>query len=310
MAAYKDKLSDVLHKRSCGFFAAAPLLNGGFCVKKHLRQFALMLIGTFLVAVATSVFYTPNKIVCGGVSGMATILYYTFSIPLGLSYAVINIALLLLGYRVLGRDFTLKTLVSIVMLSIFIEIMSHVPVATNNLILAVLFGGILYGCGLGITFISGSTTGGTDILGRLLQYKYPTMPIGKLLLLIDGMVIAVSLIVFKQMDLVLLGIVGLFVQTLAVDALIKRMNISKLAFVITDRGTEIAKKLISGSPRGVTIINVIGAYTMQDKQLLLCALKESEITQFQNTILAEDSEAFVIFSESQFIVGNGFLVYR
>ena len=136
------------------------------------------------------------------------------------------------------------------------------------------------------------------------------MPIGKLLLLIDGMVIAVSLIVFKQMDLVLLGIVGLFVQTLAVDALIKRMNISKLAFVITDRGTEIAKKLISGSPRGVTIINVIGAYTMQDKQLLLCALKESEITQFQNTILAEDSEAFVIFSESQFIVGNGFLVYR
>ena len=279
-------------------------------MKKNLKQFIMMVVGTFLVALATSVFYAPNKIVCGGVSGMSTILYYTCSIPLGISYAAINVVLLLLGYKVLGRDFTIKTLVSIIMLSVFIEITSKIPVATNNMILAVLFGGIIYGCGLGITFISGSTTGGTDILGRLLQYKFPAMPIGKLLLLVDGMVIAVSLMVFRQMDLVLLGIVGLFVQTLAVDALIRRMNISKLAFVITDRGVEISKKLISGSPRGITIINVVGAYTMQDKQLLLCALKESEITQFQDTILAEDSEAFVIFSESQFIVGNGFLVYR
>lgn len=279
-------------------------------MNKYLRQLLLMIIGAFLTAIATSVFYTPNKIVCGGVSGMATILYYTWHIPLGLSYAVINIVLLLLGFKVLGKDFTIKTLFSITLLSIFIELMTHVPVATNNQILAVLFGGILYGSGLGITFISGATTGGTDILGRLLQYKYPRMPIGKLLLLIDGMVIAGSLVVFKQMDLVLIGIIGLFVQTLAIDSIIKRMNVSKLAFVISEHGTELAQKLVCGSPRGVTIINVIGAYTMQNKQLLLCALKESEITQFQDTILAYDSEAFVIFSESQFIVGNGFLVYR
>lgn len=279
-------------------------------MKKHAKQFLLMTIGTFLVAVATSVFYSPNKIVCGGVSGMSTILYHTFSIPLGLSYALINIFLLMLGYKVLGRDFTFKTLISIAMLSVFIELMSHVPVATNDKMLASLFGGILYGSGLGITFISGATTGGTDILGRLMQYKYPSMPIGKLLLFIDGAVIAVSLVVFKNMDLVLLGIIGLFVQTLALDSLIKRMNVSKLAFVITDNGKELALKLVNGSPRGVTIIDVTGAYTMREKQLLLCALKESEITEFQKSVLSYDPDAFVIFSESQFIVGNGFLVYR
>ena len=277
---------------------------------KHAKQFILMVIGTFLTATATSVLFAPNKIVCGGVSGISTVLYHTLSIPLGLSYAVINIVLLLLGFKVLGKDFTVKTLIGTGMLSVFIEIMSHVPVVTNNVILAALFGGILYGSGLGITFISGATTGGTDILGRLLQYKYPSMPIGKLLLFIDGVVIGVSLIVFRQVDLALLGIIGLFVQTLAIDALIKKMNISKLAFVITEHGMEIAKRLVNDSSRGITIINVLGAYTMKEKQLLLCAMKESEITVFQSRILAVDPNAFVIFSESQFIVGNGFMVYR
>ena len=119
-----------------------------------------------------------------------------------------------------------------------------------------------------------------------------------------------SLITFRQIDLALWGIVALFLSTFSVDWLIQKLNVSKLAFVVTEKGVEISKKLVSTSPRGVTIIDVVGAYTMEKKETLMCALKEAEIPEFQRKILEIDPEAFIIFSESQQIVGNGFHVYR
>ena len=192
----------------------------------------------------------------------------------------------------------------------FIEVFSYVPSLTENVLLAALFGGILYGCGLGLAFIAGGSTGGTDILGRLLQFKFPRMPIGKLLLIVDGIIIGVSLIIFRQTDLALFGILTLFVNTFTIDWMIRRMNVSCLAFVISDKGEFIAQHLVSTSPRGVTMIDAKGAYTMEQKNLLLCALKSAEADAFQKKILALDPDAFVIFSQSQFIVGNGFMIYR
>ncbi len=176
--------------------------------------------------------------------------------------------------------------------------------------LATIFGGVLYGFGLGITFMVGATTGGTDIIGRLVQYKFPSVSIGKLLFLIDGAVILLSIFIFRQLELALLGIIGLYLQTTSLDTLIKRLNVSKLAFIISDYGLEISKYLLSNSPRGVTIVDAVGGYTMEEKKLLLCALKQSEIQEFQNRIKKIDPKAFVIFSESQYIMGNGFMIYR
>lgn len=277
---------------------------------KPLRQLLLTVLGAILSAFAFSVFFLPNKIVSGGVSGITTILYHTLSIPASISNVVINTFLLLTGMKVLGKEFMIKTLVAVGAFSLSIQIFSHVPSLTDNILLAALFGGILYGCGLGLAFIAGGSTGGTDILGRLLQAKFPSMPIGKLLLIIDGMVIALSLAVFRQTDLALFGIMTLFMNTFTVDWLIKRMNVSHLAFVVSTQGEKISQQLVHTSPRGVTIIDVKGAYTMEPKILLMCALKASEANEFQKKILAIDPEAFVIFSQSQFIVGNGFLVYR
>lgn len=129
-------------------------------------------------------------------------------------------------------------------------------------------------------------------------------------MVIDSIVIGISLIVFQEIDLMLFGIASLFVATLSINILIAKLNISKLAFVVTDRGEEIAEMLVSKSPRGVTLIESKGAYTMEKNQVLMCALKESEIPQFQKRILNLDDKAFIIFSESQQIVGNGFRIYR
>ena len=278
--------------------------------KEKLKQNFLFFLGPIITALGISVFYLPNKVVSGGVSGLSTILYHIASIPPGLSFAVINILFLLISFKVIGKEFVIKTIIGAANISLFVQLFSELPAMTDDIVLASLFGSLLYGIGIGLTLLSGGSTGGTDILGRLLQHFFPHFKIGKLLLIVDAMVILTSLIVFGNINLTLWGIVALFVSTFAVDWLIQKLNVSKLAFIVTDKGIEVAKELVSTSPRGVTIFDVTGAYTMEKKSTLMCALKENEIPQFQKKILQIDSEAFIIFSESQQIVGNGFHVYR
>ena len=136
------------------------------------------------------------------------------------------------------------------------------------------------------------------------------MPIGKLLLFVDGVIILISLIVFKNIELTLFGIIALLISSTSIDFVIGQFNISKIAFVITDKGDEIAQKLVASSPRGITIIDAVGAYTNSSKKLLFCALKEIETEVFQRKVLAIDNTAFIVFSESQRIKGNGFYLYK
>ena len=278
--------------------------------KEKLKNNFLFLVGPIITALGISLFFTPNKVVSGGVSGLSTILYHIAKIPPGLSFAVINILFLLISFKVIGKEFVIKTIIGAANISLFVQIFSELPPMTNDIILASIFGSLLYGFGIGLTLLSGGSTGGTDILGRLLQHFFPHFKIGKLLLFVDAAVIMTALITFRQIDLALWGIVALFLSTFSVDWLIQKLNVSKLAFVVTEKGVDIAKKLVSTSPRGVTIIDVVGAYTMEEKTTLMCALKEAEISEFQRKILEIDPDAFIIFSESQQIVGNGFHVYR
>lgn len=277
---------------------------------KKLKSFIYTILGTAITAFAVSTLLTPNKIVCGGVSGVSTILYQTLNIAPGLTYATINIVLLIVGIKILGKEFTIKTLFGSGILSVFVQLFSYLPPITDNVFLAAFFGGTLYGLGIGIAFASGASTGGTDILSRIIQYFLPQFPIGKLLLAVDGVVITASLLVFKDTELVLFGVFALFFSTFCVDWLIRKLNISKIAFVITDKGEEISKYLVSTSPRGVTIIKAIGAYSSENKKVLFCALKENEVPVFQKKIINIDSEAFIVYSESSQIMGNGFHIYR
>ena len=278
--------------------------------KDSIKNTILFIIGPIITAFGISVFYLPNKVVSGGVSGISTILYHLAKIPPGLSFALINGFFLLLSFKYIGKGFVFKTVIGAASVSLFVQIFSMLPPMTSDIVLASIFGSLIYGFGIGLTFLSGGSTGGTDILSRLLQHFFPHIKIGKLLLAVDAAVILSALAAFRQIDLTLWGIVALFLSTFAVDWLIQKLNISKLAFVVTDKGLEVSKILVSTSPRGVTIIDVTGAYTMEKKTTLMCALKENELPEFQRKILEIDSEAFIIFSESQQIVGNGFHVYR
>lgn len=275
-----------------------------------LKSFLLTVLGTMLTGFGIGVFLTPNKIVGGGVSGLSTILYHTLSIPPGVSFYAINILFLLISFKVLGKEFTVKTLIGTTLLSIFVQVFSYMPFYSENILVAAIFGAAFYGIGIGMGFIAGASTGGTDILGRLIQHKFRTVPIGKLLLIVDGVIIVISLAIFKNIELSLIGVMALFIQSFAIDFIIGQFNVSRLAFVISDKGEEISKKLVSTSPRGTTIIDVVGAYTGEAKKMLFCALKEGESDVFQQKILEIDPTAFIVFAESQRIKGNGFYLYK
>ena len=277
---------------------------------KKLKSYFLILLGVMLVSAGISLCFVPNKIVTGGVSGISTILYHSLHIPAGLSYYAINLVLLLIGAKVLGKPFVVKTVICAGGVSLFTELFSYLPPLTENILLATICGSVLYGFGIGLTLVNNASTGGTDIAGRLIQHFCPRMPIGKLLMIVDGLVLFASFVCFRTIDLVLFGVFGLFISGTAIDYLIKKMNLSKLAFIITEQGREMAQKLVSTSPRGVTLIDVTGAYTNEEKQMLVCALKETEVTEFERKVLEQDSGAFVIYAESQQIVGNGFRVYH
>lgn len=275
-----------------------------------LKSILLTVFGTMLTGFAVGAFLTPNKIVGGGASGIATLLYHTIGLEPGLGFFLINVALLILGIAVLGKVFIAKTLLGITLLSAFVQLFSNFPIITENVLLAPIFGGVLYGIGIGLAFAAGASTGGTDIIGRVIQVKFPHIPIGKLLLAVDGIIIAVSMFIFRDIELLLYGIIALFLSTWAIDFVISKLNVSRIAFVITEHGAKIAKTLVNTSPRGVTLIDVVGAYTEEAKQMLFCALKESEAEEFQRKILEADHTAFIVFSESQRIKGNGFYLYK
>ncbi len=277
---------------------------------KKIKSYLFILMGVILVSAGISLCFVPNKIVTGGVSGISTILYHSLHIPAGISYYAINLVLLLTGAKILGKSFVIKTVICAGGMSLFTELFSYLPPLTDNIFLATIFGAVLYGFGIGLTLINNASTGGTDIAGRLIQYFAPHMPIGKLLMLVDGLVLLASFLCFRTVDLVLFGIFGLAISSTAIDWLIKKMNISKLAFIITDSGNEMADRLVSTSPRGVTLIDATGAYTKEEKKMLVCALKENEIIEFEKKVLEIDEGAFVIYAESQQIVGNGFRIYH
>lgn len=268
------------------------------------------IIGTMITGFAIGCFLTPNKIVGGGASGISTILFHTLGLQPGVSFFLINIIFLLMGLKVLGKTFVLKTLLGTSLVSLFTQLFTLWPIYTENLMLGAIFGGVLYGLGIGISFAGGASTGGTDIIGRIIQTKFPFVPIGKMLLFVDGVIILISLLVFKNVELTLLGIFTLFVSSFSIDFVIGKLNVSRIAFVITDYGEEISRKLVSTSPRGVTLIDVKGVYTNTEKKMLFCALKESESEAFQRKILDIDKTAFIVFSESQRIKGNGFYLYK
>ena len=275
----------------------------------RIKSSLITLCGLTLTAFGVSLFYIPNRIVTGGVSGVSAILY-TVGVAPGIVYFTANILLVLISFKVLGKRFAFRSAISTVILSALVQLFSEFPPITDNFFIAAFFGSLISGFGTAITFSEGSNTGGSDILGRLIQHKIPYFPIGRLLLIIDGVIIFISLLIFKNSELAFYGIFGLIVSSTVIDFFMDRLNSSKLALVVTENGEEISNAIMVNSRRGVTILDARGAYSKNNKKLLICAIKNSQMPDFHKMITEADENAFIIFLKSEKIFGTGFFVYQ
>lgn len=271
----------------------------GTAVKTKTKRLVLdsgfYVLGSVLYALSVNVFSAPNQIAPGGVTGVATLLNYAFHLPIGTMILVINLPLFIAAWRKCGKAFTVRTVIVTVLSSLVIDISEKfLPVFRGDKILVALFGGLLAGAGLGLIYMRGATTGGSEIVARLLERKLRHIPIGRLILLVDALVVATSALVYKQLESALYAMVLIFVSSLVMDALVYGGDSGKMLLVMTSKEELVAKTVLEKMGRGVTMLNATGAYTGREKRVLLCAVRRSEVYHLRTIVQDIDPHAFMI----------------
>lgn len=279
------------------------------------RDYLMIAFGCLLVAVGLDLFLIPNKITAGGISGVSTILYYLFGLPVGLTMLAFNAVLFLIAFRVLGREFGLRSVVATVMLSFMVDGLTVLLPAvgldprlateglTRNLLLATVFGDIIAGAGMALVFVKNSSTGGTDILARILN-RYTEIPLGRSLMLIDALVTLGAGFAFGA-EMAMFAIIAIFVSSKTIDFLIQGMNQGKQFLIVSDRYREITDAILDMG-RGATILSGTGAFTGEDRPLVLVVIRPRELPRLKAIVREHDPGAFVMVSDVYEILGEGF----
>ncbi len=268
------------------------------------------LVGSGLYMVGVSTFTAPNNIAPGGVTGLATIANSLWGVPIGTVTFAVNIPLLFLALKMWGKVLTLKTLKSVAIMSAVIDILSvYMPRYEGDALLAAVFGGLCIGAGLGAIFSRESTTGGTDIVAGYIQERLPHIQIGKVILLIDALVLALAAVAYKNIETFLYGVVAIFVTTKIMDAIIYGVDTGKVAFIISEKKEEIAAEVLKSMDRGCTFLEAKGAYSEKDRDVLMCAVKKRQFPQLKKIAYELDESAFLIVVNADEILGYGFKEY-
>lgn len=277
--------------------------------------------GTFLLALAISLFFSPNDLVTGGVTGLAIVIsgvsekLFGFEVPIWLTNIVFNIPLLLIGWRVRGLGFIKRTLFATIVLTVSLyatDLLPQVlPSLTKNtdMFLSAVFGGVIGGAGLGIVFRFNATTGGSDLAAGIIHKYWPHISLSRFMFVIDACIILAGFFTFGS-ERTLYAIVSVFVSLKAIDAVLEGFSFSKAAFIISDHSKEIADKIINDLDRSATILDGRGAYSMNEKNVILCVVSKKEIVQLKQIAVSADNNAFVIVADVREVLGEGFFEYE
>lgn len=272
-----------------------------------IKNNIMWVIGCSLYSIGVCCFAVPNSIAQSGFTGIAVIVNHLFSLPVGIVNLALNIPMLILMWIFLGRQLVARTLWVTVILSTALDVFGAImPTYTGDKLLASLFCGILEGAGLGLITITGATSGGTDIVARLIHKKWKFITIGKVVLVADALVIISNMIVFRSIESGLYAIITIFASTRLIDSMVYGTGNGKMLMIITEKPEEISKAIITSSHRGVSIVPVVGAYTGENKNMLICVARRHEIPCIIRTAKAIDHKTFIIVSEANEILGEGF----
>jgi len=280
--------------------------------KQTLLSCLIITLGAACFAVGFVWFYQPNGIASGGLTGIAQFIHHIFPvIPVGATVIVLNIPLFILGWKLIGGKLLIGSLWAMLVSSVIIDAISPLPVwQPMDPMLASVFGGVLMGLSLGLIIQQGSTTGGTDLMARLLKLKLAWLPMGKLLLIIDAVVIVAVAIAFRTLNAMLYGIVAMYIASLVMDGVLYGLDNAKVAYIISDHNEEINRALVHDLDKGVTVLPGQGGYSGAEKRVLMCAFKQKEIAVIKAAVKEIDPDAFLIVCNAHEVLGEGFRAYK
>lgn len=282
-------------------------------VKNFLLDMLFILAGSMIYGLSVNAFTSPNHIAPGGVTGLSTLINYVFGTPIGLMAFLINIPIIIWAIVEIGYKLVLRTMIAIVLSSTMIDVFSYfIPAYRGDMILVALFAGLCEGVGLSLTFIRGATTGGTDMLARLLGRRLPHMSMGKLMLAIDGVIVVISAFVYGSIENAMYACIVIFVSTKLIDSILYGTDsgTGKLFFVMSPKVRAMGDRIIKELDRTVTYLDSHGGYTREPGETMICAVRRFEVYHIQMIIREEDRDAFVIVGDAGEITGEGFRPVR
>lgn len=277
-------------------------------VKQNVIDFIYYTVGSVLYALSVNCFSAPNQLAPGGLVGIATVIHYLLpSMPIGLSILILNIPLFLTAWVSISRAFTVRTLLCTALSTVIMDTLAPLlPVYTGDMFLVSVMGGVLSGVGLGLIFLRGGSTGGTEIVVRLLERKFPYVPVGRLLLAVDAVVIVLSAFVFKNAESAMYAAVLVFVTSVLVDALVYGGNGGKLVLIFSKQQEEITNAILQTMNRGVTKLRGRGGYTGEESEVLLCAVRRTQMHPLRQLVAKIDATAFIVITSADEVLGQGF----
>ena len=269
-------------------------------------------VGSAVYALGFDWCYAPNAIGFGGITGLAQIINAALPwAPIGVIVIVLSLPLFILGWRLLGGHLLFSSLYAMFISSVFVDLFAAlVPFQPMDPMLAAIFGGILVGISLGVVLLQGATTGGTDLLARLLKLRFAWLPMGKLLMAVDLAVIVAVALAFRNLSSALYGLVSLYIFTAVMDMVLYGLDRAKVAYIISSKPDEVSKAIFQELDRGVTFLHGEGGWSGESKKVLLCAFKQKQIVPLRRMVKEIDPEAFLIVCEAHEVLGDGFRSYH
>lgn len=277
---------------------------------KKINWIILTVAGSAIFALGFSLFLEPNDINTGGISGLAQALAHLLGIQnVGVLSIALNVPLFLVGGFRVGKRFFAGSLLGALVSGSLIDVFSLLSIGPQDTLVSGIYGGVLCGLGIGIVFVAGTSTGGSDIVVRLLKQRYRNVPIGIISTAFDACVVILTGIVFRDISRALFSGVVVFITGRVMDVVVYRFDYSKVAIIISDRAEEIAKDICNKLDRGATFLHGQGSYSRQEKQVVLTVVKKRQLAELKELVMEQDEDAFVIVQEAHQVLGDGFSRY-
>lgn len=277
-------------------------------IVQAIQEYVIIALGCTIMAAGVSLFLLPNELSTGGFSGIATIVYYFFKVPMGVTVLALNIPLLIIAYFKVGKQLFARSIYGTIVFSLMIDLIDKITPLTHDRFLGCIYGGVFAGIGTAIILKFDASTGGSDLLSHIIRAYKKQYKSSSLILSVDTVVIALNVIFFKNIEIGLYSAIAIFLMGKMIDLIFEGVNFAKVIFIISPKYEEIAGQISASINRGSTGLFSKGMYTDQEKLTLLCVGSRTEAYEMQSIAKDIDKEAFIIIINAREVIGKGFKI--